>query len=284
MKTFLEMIKYAVDEGAEEIFLLAGQPVMYRKNGGYFPGEDDHRLTPDETEKITKQAYEIPRRSLSRLAENRDDRFVVSIPGVSRVRVSAYFQRSSAAMTARIIPFSIPDPETAGIPQQVMSLADLKEGLVLVCSPASGGKSTTMACLVDKINHSRHCHILTVESPIEYLYKNDKAFVSQREVFVDTESFEEALKASRWQSPDVLVLSEIDNGKVLKHIMDASENKLVISCLNARSRESAIRQLKTMLDPADTDAQEQLTRVLKAVVCQSLAVTENGFKPEFIWA
>lgn len=283
MKTFLEIVKNAVQAEAGEVFLLAGQPVTF-KTAGKYCRLDEEILTPPETEKLVQAAYDAVRRPMNRLNEKMDDQFAVSFSGLTRVRVSVYRQRNSYAMNLRMIPFGIPDADRLGIPQDVMKLTELKEGLVLLVGPMESGKSTTMACLLDRINQSREGHILTVEAPIEYLYKNARSFVSQREVGLDAESFAQALSFSRWQSPDVIMVSEVPDGESLRALLQASNNRpLVLTAVTAKSVSSGMAALIGRV-PAEeqTAAAREISRSLQAVVFQQLLHDADGsLKPSF---
>lgn len=130
----------------------------------------------------------------------------VAIPGVSRFRVSTFKQRGSYSAVIRVISFTLPQPSELHIPDAVMNLADSRRGMVLVTEPAGSGKSTTLACLIDRINHEREDHIITLEDPLEFLHRHEKSIVSQREISTDTESYLTALRAALRQSPDVILL------------------------------------------------------------------------------
>ena len=125
----------------------------------------------------------------------------MSVPGLSRFRVSAYKQRGALSAVIRVITFELPEPNEIGIPDPVMSFYNLSKGLVLVTGPAGSGKSTTLACLVDKINHSMEKHIITLEDPLEYLHRHDRCIVSQREICTDTENYITSLRATLSPEP-----------------------------------------------------------------------------------
>ena len=238
---------------------------------------------PDDTRRLLMEAYNMGHRQMSFLDTHMDDHFVISLPGVSRIRVCAYKQRNSYAMTARMIPFQLPKPEEIGLPQAVLELTDLQEGMVLLCGPSSSGKSITMACLIDRINHTRHCHILTLERPIEHLYRNDKAFLSQRELNIDTMDFGNALQAARLISPDVLMLSEISDRTIFQELCNmADNNHMVLSTVRARSVKAVIMNLLQQFPQEERRNQAlALAHVLRAVVCQQLVPTSQGIIPVF---
>lgn len=285
MKSFIEIIRAAVETGVRDIFILAGQPVMFKTDGVYsrYEQPDSRFLTPGDTEKYVTQAYDVARRLIDILDKNGEDQFAISISGLSRVRVSTYRQRNSYAMVARIIPFGIPAPEAMNIPKGVMNLAGLSEGLVLICGPAESGKSTTLACLVNKINQTRPCHILTIEKPIEFLFRNNRAFISQREVPLDALNALNCLRTARWQGPDVVVLSEIEDSDVATELMTLADNhRLVFASVQAKSMPEAITQIIGMFPPEHrNEAAARLGHSLKCVVCQELVPASNGITPVF---
>ena len=165
---------------------------------------------PDDTDRLIHQIYSMAgNRNIDPFLQTGDDDFSFSIPGLSRFRVNAYRQRGSLAAVIRVIAFDLPNPDILHIPEEVMSAADFTKGMVLVTGPAGSGKSTTMACIVDRINHSREGHIITLEDPLEYLHRHDKCIVSQREICTDTESYLVSLRATLRQSPDVILLGEM---------------------------------------------------------------------------
>ena len=282
MKTFIEIVRCALETGAREAFILAGQSVMYRTREGLIPDSTDpEKLTASHTEKLVRQALEIDSRPFSRLRTEGDDQFVISLPGLSRVSISAYRQRSSYAMTLRIIPFGIPTTESLHLPKEAAALADLREGLVLIGGPSGSGRSSTLACLLDRINHRRIAHILTIEDPIEYLFKNDLSFVSQREVSHDTRSVAEALGAAHRQSPDVIMISRLTGSETWMEAAELSASgRLVMTAVTARRASQIIPDILMRVEERYRDAfAHLLSRELRAVIWQQLTVTPDGLMP-----
>ena len=168
-----EYLSFATEHHASDIFIIAGRPLSFKINGKLsIYGE---RLMPADTEILLRQIYQMSNnRNFDRFLKIGDDDFSFSIPGLSRFRVNTYRQRGSLAAVIRVIAFELPDPGILNIPEDVMSVSDFTKGMVLVTGPAGSGKSTTMACIVDRINHSREGHIITLEDPLEYLHRHDK--------------------------------------------------------------------------------------------------------------
>ena len=164
-----------------------------------------------------------------------NDDFSFAIKGVARFRINAYKQRGSLSAVIRVITFKIPNPKERNIPENIIEFADRKKGMVLITGPAGSGKSTTLACMIDHINSTRHSHIITLEDPLEYLHMHKMSIVSQREVVTDTESYLTALRASLRQSPDVILLGEMrDYDTVSSAITSAETGVLLLStCIPA---------------------------------------------------
>ena len=197
---------------------------------------------------------------------------------LSRFRCNAYHQRGSLALTCRVVAFGLPDPKERHIPDVVMRLAELRNGMVLVTGPAGNGKSTTLACLVDRINTTRQGHIITIEDPIEYLHSHKQCLVSQREVPQDTRTFARALRAALRQAPDVIMLGEMRDIETISTAITAAETgHLLLSSLHTLGAAKTIDRVVDAF-PANQQNQirAQLSMVLKAVVSQRLILTKSG--------
>mgnify|MGYP001063056257 FL=1 len=205
MAELMEYLQQAVDRGASDLFLVAGGPVSVKEDGRLVPlGEE--KLMPQDSQRLLAAIYERAGRSMVPFREKGDDDFSFAVPGLARFRVNAYRQRGSLAAVVRVVAFSIPDYRALHIPEEVMEPAAVKSGMVLVTGTAGSGKSTTQACLVDRVNATRQAHIITLEDPIEYLHRNQRSIVSQREVATDTADYLSALRACLRQAPDVIQL------------------------------------------------------------------------------
>ena len=217
-------------------------------------------------------------RDISRLHNTGDDDFSFSIPGLSRFRINAYKQRGSLAAVIRVIAFQLPDPAELSIPEDVMSIANLTKGMVLVTGSAGSGKSTTMACLIDRINHSREGHIITLEDPLEYLHRHDRCIVSQREICTDTENYITSLRATLRQSPDVILLGEMRDYETSQTAMTAAETgHLVLSSLHTTGAANTIGRIVDVFEPSQQrQVSIQLSMVLQAVISQQLVPDVEG--------
>ena len=272
-----EILHDATAVGASDIFIVAGLPLSYRVNGVLF--HKGERLMPDSTEAFIRQIYDLTRsHTIDTFLKNGDDDFSFSIPGVSRFRVNAYKQRGSLAAVIRVIAFRLPDPAELLIPEDVMSTADYTRGMVLVTGSAGSGKSTTMACLIDRINHTREGHIITLEDPLEYLHRHDKCIVSQREICTDTESYLTSLRATLRQSPDVILLGEMRDYETIQTAMTAAETgHLVLSSLHTLGAANTIERIMDVFEPSQQrQIAIQLSMVLQAVISQQLIPDVDG--------
>ena len=161
----LEILQTIVKENASDIFIVAGRPLTYKVNGNMKNYSED-RMLPDHCREFITELYKLAgNRDISSFADSGDDDFSVSITGLSRLRVSTYKQRGSYSAVIRVIPFNLPKPEDLSIPDSIMELANTNKGLVLVTGPAGGGKSTTLACQINKINEEQDSHIITLDDP-----------------------------------------------------------------------------------------------------------------------
>ena len=272
-----EYLSYATTIHASDIFIIAGHPLSFKIDGKLSTyGE---RMMPADTESFLRQIYHMANdRNFDSFLETGDDDFSFSIPGLSRFRVNTYRQRGSLAAVIRVIAFELPDPDVLNIPEDVMSAADFTKGMVLVTGPAGSGKSTTMACIVDRINHSREGHIITLEDPLEYLHRHDKCIVSQREICTDTESYLISLRATLRQSPDVILLGEMRDYETIQTAMTAAETgHLVLSSLHTTGAANTIGRIVDVFEPTQQrQVSIQLSMVLQAVISQQLIPDVNG--------
>lgn len=273
-----DILKEAIENNVSDIFIVAGLPISFRRNG-IVSRLNDSKLLPKDTEILLEQIYEqANNRDISTLHANGDDDFSFAIPGLSRFRVSAYKQRGALSAVIRIITFHLPDLSTLGIPDYVVHLGDTGKGMVLVTGPAGSGKSTTLACIIDQINKTQHKHIITLEDPLEFLHQHNQSIVSQREINVDTDNYVTALRAALRQSPDVILLGEMRDYETINVAMTAAETgHLLLSTLHTTGAANTIDRIIDVF-PANQQRQiaVQLSMVLNAVVSQQLVPTIDG--------
>ena len=260
------------------MFIVAGLPCSMRING-IITRKNGENLPPADTSNIVSPIYQLAGNlDVNDFEQSGDDDFSFAIPGLSRFRVSAYKQRGALSVVIRIISFSLPNPTEIGIPQRIIDFSNFSKGLVLVTGTAGSGKSTTLACIIDAINHHYRKHIITLEDPIEYLHRHDKSIVSQREISIDTLSYVNALRASLRQSPDVILLGEMRDYETMDVAMTAAETgHLVFSTLHTIGAANTIDRIIDVF-PANQQRQiaVQLSMVLQAVISQQLVPALDG--------
>ena len=278
MMTLETLLRDAVNQEVSDIYIIAGLPASYRKHGRISKVSPD-KLMPQDTEALVKEIYDLAtERSMETLLTTGDDDFSFSIKSLSRFRVSAFRQRGSLSAVIRVIRFSLPNYRELGIPEQVISLANYRQGMVLVAGTAGSGKSTTLACIVDRINHTRQSHIITLEDPIEYLHRHDMSIVTQREIGQDTASYVKALRSALRQSPDIILLGEMRDYETIEVAMTAAETgNLLFSTLHTVGAASTIERIIDVF-PANQQRQiaVQLASVLRCVVSQQLLPAVDG--------
>ena len=273
----LEILNKAVTIGAADVFLVAGLPVTY-KCDGHQQREKSALLMPEQIKALVEEIYTVSGRERVNLERGADDDFSFAVAHLGRFRVNVFRQRGSLAAVIRVIRFGLPDPRELGITDSVLSLADNKKGLVLITGAAGTGKSTTLACMIDRINRSRDCHIITMEDPIEYIHRHDKAIVTQREISVDTPGYLEALRSALRESPDVILLGEMRDYDTISAAITAAETGvLILSTLHTSSAANTINRILDVF-PANQQKQVkiQLAQILKGIVCQQLVPSVDG--------
>ena len=272
-----KILEEATKREASDIFIIAGRPLTYKSKGA-MNTLDDQRMEPKDSFQFVSAIYTLAERNIDDFDRTGDDDFSFAIPGVSRFRVSTFKQRGSYSAVIRVISFTLPHPSELGIPDAVMELADARSGMILVTGPAGSGKSTTLACLIDKINHEREAHIITLEDPLEFLHRHEKSIVSQREINTDTENYLTALRAALRQSPDVILLGEMRDYETINTAVTAAETgHLIFSSLHTIGATNTIDRIIDVF-PASQQHQIsiQLASVLQAVVSQKLVPSVSG--------
>lgn len=272
-----DFLRKAVEDEASDLFVLAGSPVIEKKDG-HIVRLTETSLVPEDTKQLIAEIYAMANRDRERYDKSGDDDFSFAIAGLARFRVNAYRQRGSLAAVIRVVAFEIPDWKKLHISEEVMKLADMSDGLILVTGTAGSGKSTTQACIIDRINRTKEAHIVTLEDPIEYLHAHKRSVISQREISIDTEDYLSALRACLRQAPDVILMGEMRDGETVRTAMTAAETgHLVIATLHTKG---AVNTIDRIVDsfPSEQQAQVrvQLSMVLRTVVSQQLVPNAEG--------
>ena len=264
--------KQAVEKEASDIFLIPGMPFSY-KIGGRITYQGEEKIFPEEMDKMIAQIYQIAgNRDMTNVLAGGDDDFSFAVSGLSRFRASVMRQRGSLAAIIRIVRFELPDFQSLNIPRNVIDIAKMTKGQVLVTGPAGSGKSTTLASIINEINNTRNAHVITLEDPIEYLHRHKLSVVTQREVGTDTTSYMSGLRAALRQAPDVILLGEMRDFETIRTAMTAAETgHLVISTLHTIGAANTIDRIIDNFPPNQQDQiRIQLSMVLQAVVSQQL--------------
>jgi len=269
MLSVQELLKIAGENKASDIHLTVESPPVLRIDGS---------MVQLQAEKLSRTDLEVFALSLMNdlqaklFAERGELDISYSIPGIGRYRVNAFRQRGSIGVVIRLIPFVIPSPESLGLPPVSTELACLNKGLVLVTGPTGSGKSTTLASLVDYINRTRSCHIVTIEDPIEYLHRHNLSLVNQREVGNDTLSFTNALRAVLRQDPDVILVGEMRDLETIATAITAAETgHLVLSTLHTNDATQSVDRMIDVFPPhQQQQIRVQLADVIQGILSQQL--------------
>lgn len=275
MITLRELLELMHERGASDLHLTVGSPPQLRVDGRLIR-TDMEPLTAELTKKL---AYSIMNeKQRKKFEETWEVDLSFGIENLSRFRCNVFVQRGNVATAIRQIPYKIESFQELGIPKVIASLANLPRGLVLVTGPTGSGKSTTLAALIDKINHERYVHILTVEDPIEYLHRHECSIVNQREVHTDTISFASALKYALREDPDVVLIGEMRDLETVESALNISETgHLAYATLHTNSCAESINRI---VDVFPVNQQEQvrvtLSFVLQAVISQQLIPKIGG--------
>ena len=272
---FNQLLAKMVEKNASDMFVTAKLPVSAKINGELVP-IDDHVLTSDDSLGLVHDSMTEKNRLL--FETEKECNFAISIEGIGRFRVSAFWQRDMAGMVVRRIVTEIPEVDDLGLPSVLKDVVMSKRGLVLFVGGTGTGKSTSMAALIGYRNKNSHGHILTIEDPVEFVHEHRKCMVTQREVGLDTVSFDAALKSSLRQAPDVILIGEIRNRETMEHALSFAETgHLCIATLHANNANQAIDRIMHLV-PADQHGKLlfDLALNLRGVIAQQLIPTTDG--------
>ena len=271
-----DLLRMAISFGASDLHLRAGSYPVIRVTGELKPLSGVSRMTQDET---LEMAFSMmSNRQKQHFKEIYEVDIGYGVSGLGRFRVNIFQQRNSIGIVARVISDTIRNFVELGLPPILSTIADENRGLILVTGTTGSGKSTTLSAIVDQINQKRNCHIVTIEDPIEFLHKDKKSFVTQREVDVDTRNYAEALRGSLRQDPDVILVGEMRDLETIETALVAAETgHLVLSTLHTLDAPETLTRIISAFPPYQQKSiRLQLAGLLKAVVSQRLMKSAIG--------
>ena len=271
-----EILKIALKGGASDIHLKSGLPPMFRLDGALVPLKNGERMMPEEIQKMAVAIMNPLQKQ--RFEETREVDLAYGIAGLGRFRVNVFQQRGSIGIVFRVIPFGVKSIEHLHLPKIIENIAMENRGLTLVTGTTGSGKSTTLAAMIEYINANRTCHIMTIEDPIEFLIRDRRSIVNQREIGVDTQSFSLALRAALRQDPDVILVGEMRDFETIETAITAAETgHLVMSTLHTLDATETINRIISVFPPyQQKQIRLQLSSILKAVISQRLVPRADG--------
>src|SRR5437762_1639799 len=271
-----DLLVTATAHFASDLQLKVGSFPVMRIGGELFPLEDAPRLLPEDT---LDMAFSImSNRQKQKLKEYSEVDIAYSVKGLGRFRANIFQQRGSVSIVLRVIPDHNKSVAQLGLPAVIEKIAEERRGLILVTGSTGSGKSTTLAAMIDRINSTRSGHIVTIEDPIEFLHRDKQAFVTQREVDVDTRSFAEALRGALRQDPDVILVGEMRDLETISTALTAAETgHLVLSTLHTLdATETITRIVSSFPSHQQKSVRIQLAGILKAVISMRLVRAAKG--------
>lgn len=270
-----QLLELMMKEKATDLHLKVGRPPLMRVGGEMTPTQLE-RLNPEDVKTLVYSIMNSDQRQRFETKHELD--FGYAVPKLSRFRVNVFFQRGTVEAVFRAIPFEVPTVEQLGLPEVCKELALLHQGIVIVAGPTGSGKSTTLAAVIEHINRNRKCHIVTLEEPIEYLFRDKNSSVSQREIGFDTFSYEDALKYVLRQDPDVILIGEIRDLQTVRIAIKAGEiGHLVLSTLHTLDAAQTVDRMVSFFPTNEQHpVRVQLSLLLQGVLCQRLLRTPDG--------
>lgn len=271
-----EILTVAFKAKGSDIHIKTGLPPIVRIDGRLHPIPNSSRLSPDFVSETAQSMMNDRQRRI--FEENHEVDLAYAVPGLGRFRVSVYRQRGTVAMVFRSIAFIIPTLEGLNLPPIIQKICKEERGLILVTGTTGSGKSSTLAAMIDYINSQRTCNIITIEDPVEFLHRDNKSIISQREVGTDTPTFSAALKGALRQDPDVILVGEMRDYETIETAMTAAETgHLVMSTLHTMDAAETINRIIGVFPPYhQRQVRIQLASIIKAVISQRLVPKSDG--------
>ena len=272
---FDKLLRLVVEKGASDMFITSGKPPMLKINGKLYAAGKNN-LSPDQSRDMVRGVMNKDQREV--FDKEHECNFAINTAGLGRFRVSAFYQRNLAGMVLRRIETNIPTIEDLNLPPIIADLAMTKRGLIIFVGATGTGKSTSLAAMIGHRNENSSGHIISVEDPIEFIHQHKGCIITQREVGVDTESFEVALKNTLRQAPDVIMIGEVRSRETMDHAVAFAETGHLCLCtLHANNANQALDRILHFF-PSDRHTQVwmDLSLNLRAMVAQQLLPTVDG--------
>jgi twitching motility protein PilT len=267
---------------ASDLIFSPGKKFQVQENGKFVPAEMPRyaTLSADDTRRIASDLIGNNKAAIGMLREQGYCDVSYALPGFARFRVNIFIQRGSCAVAVRVIPTVIPDFTTLGLPDQLRQISTLHDGLVLLTGPRSSGKSSTLAAILNHINETETCHIITIEDPIEFLHNHQRSTIHQRELYSDTPTMAQAMRAALRQASNVIAVGDLKDQESMELALEAAETgHLVISMLNTLdARQTIERFLSAFPAAAQASVRSRLGRTLRYVVSQRLLPRKLGVR------
>ena len=275
-KLLHRILEIAIKEQASDIHFSPGQSPILRIFGMLFPLVKEKLITPEDSKNLA--FFMMNENQRERFLKEKDLDFSYDFEGRARFRVNAFFQMGQVSIAMRLIPSKIKTIEELNLPPILHRFTKAQQGFVLVCGPASHGKSTTLAALIDEINHMRAEHIITIEDPIEYVFEDDRSIIDQREVGQDTLSFARALKSALREDPDVIMVGEMRDPETMAIALTAAETgHLVFATLHTNSASQTINRIvDSFPSEQQNQVRVQLSGSLLGIISQRLIPRVRG--------
>jgi len=271
-----ELLATTVKQQASDLHISVGHPPVLRVQGTLIPLLKQKKITPEDAEGLARVLLKDER--YARFLKEKEIDFSFNFEGSARFRVNVFFQKGNISCALRLVPSKIPTIEELNLPSILHEFAKANQGFVLITGPSSQGKSTTLAAILDEINHQRADHIITVEDPIEYIFKEDRAIIDQREVYQDTLSFAQALRSTFRQDPNVIMVGEMRDLETISTAITAAETgHLVFATLHTNSASQTIHRIvDTFPSEQQGQVRAQLSSSLLGIVSQRLIPRIKG--------
>jgi twitching motility protein PilT len=271
-----DILTVAFKGNASDIHLKAGLPPMFRLDGRLLPLKDAPRLPPEEISRMVFSIMNSFQKDKFRQTNELD--MAYGVPSLGRFRVNVFQQRGTMGAVFRVIPIQIKTVEQLGLPEVLKKIAMEQRGLILVTGTTGSGKSTTLAAMIDHINSNRTCHVITIEDPIEFLMRDKRSIINQREIGVDTLGYPQALRSALRQDPDVILVGEMRDLETIEIALTAAETgHLVLSTLHTSDATETISRIVSVFPPyQQKQVRLQLGGVLRSIISQRLVARADG--------